>query len=112
MHLTEISPSPFQLGLSLAVDGSKDNKLWIKNIPDIEIGDWRRHDESQDQVQEIKLMHSDDLNEATNQLIQRRNDIGNNETTREVKYDLRKANEQNDKIDENRHSDYELKNDK
>ena len=29
------------LGLSLLVDGSRDNEIKIKDLPDIEVGDWK-----------------------------------------------------------------------
>ena len=34
-----------QVGLSLAVDGSEDHELWIKYIPDVQVGDWTRRPE-------------------------------------------------------------------
>ena len=34
-----------QVGLSLAVDGSEDHELWIKDIPDVQVGDWTRRPE-------------------------------------------------------------------
>ena len=30
-----------KLGLSLAIDGSEDNELSIKDIPDVKVGKWR-----------------------------------------------------------------------
>ena len=41
-----------KLGLSLAVDGSEDAEISVKDIPDIEVGDWRLPD--QDDVQEME----------------------------------------------------------
>jgi hypothetical protein len=34
-----------KLGLSLAVDGSQDEKLHVKDMPDIQVGDWTRQEE-------------------------------------------------------------------
>ena len=34
-----------QVGLSLAVDESEDHELWLKDIPDVQIGDWTRRPE-------------------------------------------------------------------
>lgn len=56
-----------KLELPFAVDGSDVEELCIKDIPDIEVRNWRRYDQNQDD--EVESVHSDNLNEAINQLI-------------------------------------------
>jgi hypothetical protein len=33
-----------QIGISLNLDGSEDSEIKIRDVPDIEVGDWRRAD--------------------------------------------------------------------
>ena len=42
-----------KLGLSLAVDGSEDAEISVKDIPDLEVGDWRLSSDQED-VQEVE----------------------------------------------------------
>ena len=41
-----------KLGLSLAIDGSEDNELSIKDIPDVKVGEWRLS-AGQEDIQEV-----------------------------------------------------------
>ena len=42
-----------KLGLSLAIDGSEDNELSIKDIPDVKVGEWRLS-AGQEDIQEVE----------------------------------------------------------
>jgi hypothetical protein len=68
------------VGLSLAVDGSKDHLLNIRDLPDITVGDWQRAPEGT--IENPTLINDDDDVEGTIE-------VDNNEegllyTTREV----------------------------
>lgn len=92
-----------KLGLSLAIDGSEDDELWVKNIPDVEVGDWRRYDEED----EVASMHSAEMEDPTNEIDQ----DGENEAIREMEYVLNGMGGDEVENEKNRNSDNELEND-
>lgn len=91
-----------KLGLSLAIDGSEDDEIWIKDIPDVKMGDWRRFDQEED----VELIDSNDENneaiEATNQM---------NQAMQEMEYVMREEGGVEVENEENRRSDSELEDD-
>ena len=52
-HTSTIRQTFRNLGLSLAVDGSEDEEIKVKDIPGLEVGDWRVHDDQED-IQEME----------------------------------------------------------
>lgn len=43
-----------KLGLSLAIDGSEDKEISIKDMPNIEVGDWKLKDPGDDDKQDVQ----------------------------------------------------------
>ncbi|MCJ1468160.1 hypothetical protein MMC07_006788 [Pseudocyphellaria aurata] len=97
-----------KLGLSLAIDGSEDDELWVKDIPDIEVGDWRRSDGHE----EVKPDNPIEVDEATNEIYIPE---GINKAIDQVEYVLEGHDEvgSDDEVqnERERHSDNELEDD-
>lgn len=53
-----------KLGLSLAIDGSEDNELHVKDLSNIEVGDWRRNNEEDEGIDDGA---DDGINEGINE---------------------------------------------
>lgn len=48
-----------KLGLSLPVDGSEDEEISIKDMPNIEVGDWKLKDPDDDNKQDVQDSESE-----------------------------------------------------
>ena len=57
-HASLIRQTFRKLGLSLAVDGSEDEELSIKDIPNVQVGDWALS-VNQEDIQEVRESDSD-----------------------------------------------------
>lgn len=93
-----------KLRLSLAVDGSENNELSIKDIPHVKIGDWHRYEEED----EVTSVNSIDMEDATGEINQQTNISEENEAIRRMEYVMKKENQIDNEFEENRNSDSEL----
>lgn len=94
-----------KLGLSLAVDGSEDAEISIRDLPGMEVGDWRL---PSDQIDEQQVDDPDEIDEATV-------NAGNEASDKfvEVEYGLNdEKGVENGEQDEERNSDSELEDDR
>lgn len=108
-----------KLGLSLAVDGSEDEEISIKDVPDIEVGDWRltNPDDNEEQdVQEPESEGEEDKNRPTGLELEEKNNEGR--SRRELEYVMEDEEDEqhtgrNDRDDEegDRNSDNDLDSD-